>query len=127
YLDCLCRLALPSVRSAQCCLFIYFSSYRDHPDLPSFPTRRSSDRLPPRPRWRVEGWSPASRRSASARPRPPASSSPSPCWSAPRSEEHTSELQSRGQLVCRLLPEKKKQKTIACAESKVHRGSTRST
>src|SRR5690625_5789301 len=25
----------------------------------------------------------------------------------PRSEEHTSELQSRGQLVCRLLPEKK--------------------
>src|SRR5437870_11694588 len=26
-----------------------------------------------------------------------------------RSEEHTSELQSRGHLVCRLLPEKKKQ------------------
>src|SRR5437870_9214455 len=26
----------------------------------------------------------------------------------PRSEEHTSELQSRGHLVCRLLPEKKK-------------------
>src|SRR5690625_5559692 len=29
---------------------------------------------------------------------------PSPC---PRSEEHTSELQSRGHLVCRLLLEKK--------------------
>src|SRR5215208_8138336 len=28
-----------------------------------------------------------------------------------RSEEHTSELQSRGQLVCRLLLEKKKQTT----------------
>src|SRR5690625_7001518 len=28
---------------------------------------------------------------------------------APRSEEHTSELQSRGHLVCRLLLEKKKQ------------------
>src|SRR5439155_24527725 len=28
--------------------------------------------------------------------------------SCPRSEEHTSELQSRGQLVCRLLLEKKK-------------------
>src|SRR5439155_15965003 len=27
-----------------------------------------------------------------------------------RSEEHTSELQSRGHLVCRLLPEKKKQR-----------------
>src|SRR6266849_8103471 len=32
-----------------------------------------------------------------------------PGWSAcPRSEEHTSELQSRVDLVCRLLPEKKK-------------------
>src|SRR5439155_16524707 len=30
---------------------------------------------------------------------------------AVRSEEHTSELQSRGHLVCRLLLEKKKQKT----------------
>src|SRR5437660_7001273 len=30
--------------------------------------------------------------------------------SAPRSEEHTSELQSRGHLVCRLLLEKKKKK-----------------
>src|SRR5207253_8956993 len=29
----------------------------------------------------------------------------------PRSEEHTSELQSRGHLVCRLLLEKKKKKT----------------
>src|SRR5690625_6574547 len=29
-------------------------------------------------------------------------------WSFPRSEEHTSELQSRGHLVCRLLLEKKK-------------------
>src|SRR3712207_9408332 len=31
-------------------------------------------------------------------------------WSAPRSEEHTSELQSRQYLVCRLLLEKKKNK-----------------
>src|SRR5690625_6951788 len=29
-----------------------------------------------------------------------------------RSEEHTSELQSRGHLVCRLLLEKKKKKTV---------------
>src|SRR5207253_6853384 len=36
-----------------------------------------------------------------------------------RSEEHTSELQSRGHLVCRLLLEKKKKKlkTIASAET----------
>src|SRR5437867_6369640 len=32
-------------------------------------------------------------------------------WSGPRSEEHTSELQSPYDLVCRLLLEKKKQKT----------------
>src|SRR5690625_2156401 len=33
-------------------------------------------------------------------------------WSEPRSEEHTSELQSRGQLVCRLLLEKKKRARV---------------
>src|SRR5439155_22485182 len=32
-------------------------------------------------------------------------------WPGSRSEEHTSELQSRGHLVCRLLLEKKKIKT----------------
>src|SRR5690625_5867830 len=41
--------------------------------------------------------------------------SPEPMWSShiselTRSEEHTSELQSRGHLVCRLLLEKKKNK-----------------
>src|SRR5207253_7296413 len=34
------------------------------------------------------------------------------CRLAVRSEEHTSELQSRGHLVCRLLLEKKKQKIM---------------
>src|SRR3712207_7881148 len=34
-------------------------------------------------------------------------------WSSERSEEHTSELQSRQYLVCRLLLEKKKKHTIA--------------
>src|SRR3972149_9515679 len=32
-------------------------------------------------------------------------------WTAPRSEEHTSELQSQSNLVCRLLLEKKKNNT----------------
>src|SRR5206468_10852909 len=31
-------------------------------------------------------------------------------WTGPRSEEHTSELQSRSELVCRLLLEKKNKK-----------------
>src|SRR5699024_11444159 len=37
------------------------------------------------------------------------------CWRGwpSRSEEHTSELQSRFDLVCRLLPEKKKRRTLA--------------
>src|SRR3712207_8400209 len=34
-----------------------------------------------------------------------------------RSEEHTSELQSRQYLVCRLLLEKKKQHTLVCSHS----------
>src|SRR5690625_6903493 len=36
------------------------------------------------------------------------------CNNSPRSEEHTSELQSRGHLVCRLLLEKKKSTNYMC-------------
>src|SRR5215208_7234332 len=36
----------------------------------------------------------------------------------PRSEEHTSELQSRGHLVCRLLLEKKKKKQLRQTKEK---------
>src|SRR5215203_7283725 len=39
-----------------------------------------------------------------------APSSTAACGASPRSEEHTSELQSRQYLVCRLLLEKKKKK-----------------
>src|SRR5436309_10890222 len=49
-----------------------------------------------RPSWFALGW--------------PAARSTSMC--APRSEEHTSELQSRENLVCRLLLEKKKKNII---------------
>src|SRR5215204_7503122 len=55
-----------------------------------FPTRRSSDLQ------RNREWAPPPRRSERDRPRPG------------RSEEHTSELQSHSDLVCRLLLEKKK-------------------
>src|SRR5207249_9130554 len=81
--------------------------------LPSFPTRRSSDLLPPRSRSISSPDSPyaitsrhfsrsmgANRVYGSPLCRPPSSST--------RSEEHTSELQSRFDLVCRLLLEKKK-------------------
>src|SRR5204862_697691 len=42
-----------------------------------------------------------------------------------RSEEHTSELQSRRDLVCRLLLEKKKKRTIEINETHKSRGNQR--
>src|SRR5947199_2259811 len=75
----------------------FFYSHRQHRNLHSFPTRRSSDQ----PRAiaqqvvdQVVGNLLLGQRLAAQRPR--------------RSEEHTSELQSLRQLVCRLLLEKKK-------------------
>src|SRR5690625_6032549 len=40
---------------------------------------------------------------------------------AVRSEEHTSELQSRGHLVCRLLLEKKKETSERATPTRIHR------
>src|SRR5438874_5183351 len=77
--------------------YFFFYLYGDHRDLHSFPTRRSSD-LGGRPR-RVR------RERVRRRPVLLTHSRSHP----PRSEEHTSELQSRRDLVCRLLLEKKKQ------------------
>src|SRR5947209_14709391 len=79
----------------------FFSCYGYHLDLHSFPTRRSSD---------------LSQRDllASTPSHPSATDRFSVCLLeilrvlADRSEEHTSELQSRQYLVCRLLLEKKK-------------------
>src|SRR5690606_39764697 len=82
------------------CSFFFFQCSRDHRHLHSFPTRRSSDLSKPRnPRIGLKWCPPFSTRTGSPFP-----------WKrrAPRSEEHTSELQSRENLVCRLLLEKKK-------------------
>src|SRR5438105_12886527 len=85
----------------------FFYCYGDHRDLHSFPTRRSSDLFLPGSRendwlWDVEqAAANAHARSSSAeleRIR---------AHGGMRSEEHTSELQSRVDLVCRLLLEKK--------------------
>src|SRR3989442_3708022 len=71
----------------------------------------------PRPRPRGRGSERGKRRAATACPRDSSweresrrdGSATSTCSAAPaRSEEHTSELQSRPHLVCRLLLEKKK-------------------
>src|SRR5205807_9111598 len=92
--------------------------------LHSFPTRRSSDLLARRRLWRAARPRPAGLRAQPARGVLPASRSPpadraqaqrqrrpsldaAHQHSQPRSEEHTSELQSPCNLVCRLLLEKK--------------------
>src|SRR5438876_5616026 len=77
-------------------LFVISSSVY-HRYLHSFPTRRSSDLSEPMR-------TPCTR-SQPCRPKRAAASDP-------RSEEHTSELQSPVHLVCRLLLEKKKTKVM---------------
>src|SRR5207249_11091734 len=83
-------------------LFFFFNCSGHHRDLHSFPTRRSSDLLllP----------APNSRSNAERGLRIIGSGWVGPMIRNPRSEEHTSELQSRFDLVCRLLLEKKKKK-----------------
>src|SRR5207253_6847338 len=104
--------------------FLFLHSSASPPALHPFPTRRSSDLAASRQRPR--GWT-GRRRTTPACWRP--SSTRSQCKMrsrggasrracsrrctfarspSRRSEEHTSELQSRGHLVCRLLLEKKK-------------------
>src|SRR5690606_41793735 len=101
---------------------LFSSCSRGLAALHSFPTRRSSDLSASRPTkgappeaspgcW--ESASPAMaepspRRRNSKRPRPSSDVVASAITSPGRSEEHTSELQSRENLVCRLLLEKKK-------------------
>src|SRR5690606_41814869 len=98
-------------------VFLFFYWFGDHPDLHSFPTRRSSDldfvhklgkvayHVPCHTRVQNIGLKtrdvlmliPDTQVDAIER-----------CSGHDRSEEHTSELQSRENLVCRLLLEKKK-------------------
>src|SRR5699024_11499457 len=96
---------------------LFFHWLRARPHLHSFPTRRSSDltprqSLPTRsslsPARGFPGLPPA--QSPPAPPPAPSHALPTPALSGwHRSEEHTSELQSRFDLVCRLLLEKKNQ------------------
>src|SRR3712207_8458024 len=94
------------------CFFFY--GYGGHRDLLSFPTRRSSDlatgstttvvAVPASTRrtpYSITARTPSPRSTVVVTPR---SASPT---SSSRSEEHTSELQSRQYIVCRLLLEKK--------------------
>src|SRR5690625_5965043 len=92
---------------------IMYQSSDDHEVLPSFPTRRSSDLGTRCGRWHGSCTPTVTATAPSARSCPTGSrallrSGPTREVACGRSEEHTSELQSRGHLVCRLLLEKKK-------------------
>src|SRR5438270_6007442 len=86
-------ITLAAIRHLAGRLFKGFGGPRD---LPSFPTRRSSDLRRGRQDVRLRSIETRGHR------RPPAPDR--------RSEEHTSELQSQSNLVCRLLLEKKTEK-----------------
>src|SRR5436305_5074973 len=97
------------------CMASLFSRRPRHSALHSFPTRRSSDL---RDRWRQHATRMRLDAVTMAAPAPRATSDPEAALIA-RSEEHTSELQSRPHLVCRLLLEKKKRwSTNVCTSSR---------
>src|SRR5207253_3483702 len=106
------------------CLMFFYSRSRGLRDLHSFPTRRSSDLGGELPDDRDRGCVPVTHPSRHFPAQGGAVCQPSvqalplqhaeftlghvqPTAMFGRSEEHTSELQSRGHLVCRLLLEKK--------------------
>src|SRR5438105_12218609 len=92
-------------------MFCFFSQTAYHLDLRSFPTRRSSDLSTRHGRRSASISHPDSDRFVRTRARdrsPRRAAQASRARSSRRSEEHTSELQSRVDLVCRLLLEKKK-------------------
>src|SRR5690606_40457637 len=96
-------------------LFLYCSAH--HRELHSFPTRRSSDLRPPWPgAWRTVACVGDRAAQGPRRLRRRRAHAAEGCGVLrrvrDRSEEHTSELQSRENLVCRLLLEKKKNQQI---------------
>src|SRR5207253_10075409 len=105
----------------ECVCFLYYFFLQcsgPHRHLHSFPTRRSSDLKELRMDVKTRKTARSLRAKLRSPGRPPVLHHAArwPFWQAiarglsseERSEEHTSELQSRGHLVCRLLLEKKK-------------------
>src|SRR5690625_6530718 len=90
-------------------MFFFLSCYFHHLDLHSFPTRRSSDLYFRRLETGLaQGWFPEEIPDEEKVRELGDGRVVQRIDRRTRSEEHTSELQSRGHLVCRLLLEKKK-------------------
>src|SRR5690349_24173793 len=83
-------------------MLLFFERAGNHRDLHSFPTRRSSDLM----------LAEAAREANIPYIMSGASNASIEAAAKIRSEEHTSELQSRRDLVCRLLLEKKKKNKL---------------
>src|SRR5437763_11037369 len=111
------------VCSSSCHSLFSFCCDGGHRDLHSFPTRRSSDlrsrRFPALASRRPHGAA-VTGNAAEGGARPGVAH-----LAYPRSEEHTSELQSPMYLVCRLLLEKKKTYAAFELEGSRHRGENR--
>src|SRR5690606_41508133 len=88
-------------------LSFLFQRHCDHRDLHSFPTRRSSDLLNNRRSFAASGAVGAKLIDLLGITRVSGGAELAAHMVVIRSEEHTSELQSRENLVCRLLLEKK--------------------
>src|SRR5438477_4711613 len=109
------------------CSLFFFSCSADHRDLHSFPTRRSSDLgvLAGRIEWRGRGvpqachLPPARVEALFVQVCEAVGLAETRDLREQRSEEHTSELQSHVNLVCRLLLEKKKKKTTTEINNKL--------
>src|SRR5689334_23502136 len=133
----LCNMSVFFCFYFSCCFFFFFffSSRRRHTrwncdwssDVCSSDLRDSQARFNAGPRWSSWWWtgSPLTRMGSAptrARCRRDAPEAKRSSRKAPRSEEHTSELQSQFHLVCRLLLEKKKKKEN---KKRKRRGKTR--
>src|SRR5699024_12861560 len=91
--------------------FFFFSFSPPPPSPPSFPTRRSSDLQSFISGVFTEGSRSGHMQKFAKMVKENPGLEPNFCM-CPRSEEHTSELQSRFDIVCRLLLEKKKKQKV---------------
>src|SRR5690625_5708954 len=101
------------------CFFFFFSSRRRHTRWPRDWSSDvcSSDLTTPSPRVLTASiWGRCGSRASSCTTGAPSRADTTrPSHAADRSEEHTSELQSRGHLVCRLLLENKKRPRVTAS------------
>src|SRR5688572_32104477 len=86
-------------------LFPYTTLFRS--SAGAFAQGKGGDKRPPKPPAKVIEGKGSGRKPPRDQPKPPKEDRGK---KRPRSEEHTSELQSQSNLVCRLLLEKKKKK-----------------